>query len=171
MTTAAIWVSTTNQTTKLLLRAWAGRHELDVVAEQDDTDALLNGARLGEFSVVLVWTIDGLGRGVLDILATLRQLYEYGCDVWSHEEPWLASTEPRERERLVSLLAWIAEQDSARRSEGTKAGMARRRAQGKPMGGAASHRGKDKTPRRTEGYKEAWAPGGARRKAKGTEST
>jgi len=40
-------------------------------------------------------------------------------------------------------------------------GLARRRAQGKPIGGAASKRGKDKHPRRTEGYKQAWA----RRKA------
>jgi hypothetical protein len=50
---------------------------------------------------------------------------------------------------------------SVRRSERIRAGLARRKAEGKPIGGAASKRGKDKRPRETEGYKQAWA----RRKA------
>jgi DNA invertase Pin-like site-specific DNA recombinase len=62
---------------------------------------------------------------------------------------------------LAAVAAWVATQESVRRCERIRAGLARRRTQGKPMGGAASKRGKDKHPRCTEGYKQAWA----RRKA------
>ena len=64
-------------------------------------------------------------------------------------------------ELLAAVAAWVATQESVRRSERIRAGLARRRAEGKPIGGAASKRGKDKQPRRTDGYKQAWA----RRKA------
>jgi hypothetical protein len=37
-----------------------------------------------------------------------------------------------------------------------KAGLARRKAAGKPIGGAVSKRGKDRRPRRTQGYRDAW---------------
>jgi DNA invertase Pin-like site-specific DNA recombinase len=60
-------------------------------------------------------------------------------------------------ELLAAVAAWIATQESVRGSERIRADLARRRVQGKPMGGAASKRGKDKRPRRTEGYKQAWA--------------
>lgn len=185
---AAIWarVSTTDQHTENqleVLRSWAERRGLEVVTEfvtedsawagakaangkgrefDQSRSALLNGARLGEYEVVLVWAIDRLSRrGIEDTLATMRGLYEHGCDVWSHQEPWLTTTEPHMRELLVSFMAWIAEQESARRSERIKAGLARRKAQGKPVGGAASKRGKDKRKRSSEPYVEAWA----RRKA------
>jgi DNA invertase Pin-like site-specific DNA recombinase len=192
VTNAAIWarVSTTEQHTENqleVLRSWAQRRGLGVVTEYVTEDsawagakagngkggefdraraALLNGARLGEYEVVLVWAIDRLSRrGIEDTLATMRQLYEHGADVWSHQEPWLVTTEPHMRELLVSFMAWIAQQESARRSERIKAGLARRRADGKPVGGGASKRGKDKRKRSSEGYIEAWQPSGSRRLA------
>jgi len=64
-----------------------------------------------------------------------------------HDHGWL----------LAPVAASIATQQSVRRSERIRAGLARRKAEGKPIGGAASKRGKDKQPRRTEGYKQAWA--------------
>ena len=181
---AAVWarVSTTEQHTEnqlAILRKWAKARGLDVVTEFVTEDsawagkkagngkgaefdraraALLNGARLGDYQVVLTWAIDRLSRrGIEDTLGTLRQLYSFDCDVWSHQEPWLVTTEPHMRELLVSFMAWVAEQESERRSERIKAGLARRRAQGLPVGGAVSHRGKDRRPRRTDGYVAAWA--------------
>lgn len=185
---AAIWarVSTTDQHTENqveVLRAWAERRGLDVVAEFVTEDSawagskpgngkgaafdraraeLLNGARLGHYGTVLIWAIDRLSRrGIEDTLATLRQLYGDGVDVWSHEEAWLVTSESHMRELLVSFMSWMAQQESERRSERIKAGLARRKAAGLPVGGAVSLRGKDKAPRSTAGYKAAWA----RRKA------
>jgi len=188
---AALWarVSTTEQHTEnqlVVLRKWAQQRGLDVVAEFVTEDSawagkkpgngkgaefdraradLLNGARLGEYRVVLTWAIDRLSRrGIEDTLGTLRQVYAFDCDVWSHQEPWLVTTEPHMRELLVSFMAWVAEQESERRSERIKAGLARRKAQGLAIGGAVSHRGKDRKPRQTSGYTVAWA----KRKAQAT---
>ena len=54
-----------------------------------------------------------------------------------------------------------AERESARRSERVKAGLARRAAEGKPIGGKPGR--KDKKPRRRSGYVKAREPEGARR--------
>jgi DNA invertase Pin-like site-specific DNA recombinase len=87
-------------------------------------------------------------------------LRERNVSLVSHQEPWLNGSDATS-ELLAAVAAWVATQESVRRSERIRAGLARRRAEGKPMGGATSKRGKDKQPRRTEGYKQAWA----RRKA------
>ena len=187
---AALWarVSTTEQHSQNqtdILHEWAARRGLDLVAEfvtEDSAwqngngtkgkefdrtrDKLINGARLGHYDVVLVWAVDRLSRrGIEDTLATMRRLYEHGCDIWSHEEPWLVTSEPRMRELLVSIMAWMAEQESARRSERIKAGMARRQREGQPVGGRVKG-SKDRRKRNTEGYKDAWAPGGKLRVAR-----
>jgi DNA invertase Pin-like site-specific DNA recombinase len=179
---AAIWtrVSTTEQHTANqldILRQWAADRGLDVARDAifitEDSAwqngngkgavfdrqraELLNGARLGHYRVVLIWSIDRLSRkGIEDTLSTMRQLYEHRCDIWSHQEPWLVTSEPRMRELLVSFMAWMAEQESARRSERIKAGIARRRREGKPVGGRKPG-SKDRKPRRTDGYTAAWA--------------
>jgi putative DNA-invertase from lambdoid prophage Rac len=180
---AAIWarVSTADQhaANQLdTLRAWAGQRGLEVVAEFVTEDSawqgakpgngkgaefdrarkeLVNGARLGKYDVILIWAIDRLSRkGIEDTLATMRQLYEFDVDVWSHQEGWLQTTEPRMRELLISFMAWMAQQESARRSERIKAGLARRRAEGKQVGGRKPG-AKDRKPRATDGYHEAWA--------------
>ena len=67
----------------------------------------------------------------------------------------------------MAFAGWMAEQESSRRSERIRAGLARRRAEGKPVGGAVSKRGKDRRPRKTEGYSKAWD----RRKARTSERT
>ena len=196
---AALWarVSTTEQHASNqsdVLREWAARRGLDIVAEfitEDSAwqngngtkgkefdrtrDQLINGARLGHYDVVLVWAVDRLSRrGIEDTLATMRRLYEHGCDIWSHQEPWLVTSEPRMRELLVSFMAWMAEQESARRSERIKAGVDRRRrdleagreVKGEQRIGGRKAGAKDKRKRSREGYEAAWAPGGALRVAR-----
>jgi DNA invertase Pin-like site-specific DNA recombinase len=177
----AIWarVSTADQHTENQLdqlREWAERRGLDVAddavfvtedsgwqngngkgKEFDKARAgLINGARLGHYSVILIWAIDRLSRrGVEDTLATLRKIYECDCDVWSYQEDWLRTSHPDMREMLVSLFAWMARQESARRSERIKAGLARRKAEGKPVGGRKPG-AKDRRKRSTGGYVAAW---------------
>ena len=196
---AALWarVSTTEQHSQNqtdILHEWAARRGLDLVAEfvtEDSAwqngngtkgkefdrtrDKLINGARLGHYDVVLVWAVDRLSRrGIEDTLATMRRLYEHGCDIWSHQEPWLVTSEPRMRELLVSFMAWMAEQESARRSERIKAGMARRKrdleagreVKGEQKLGGRKPGSRDKRKRSREGYSAAWAPGGKLRVAR-----
>ena len=47
----------------------------------------------------------------------------------------LDTTNPAVAELLLAIMAWLAQQESARRSERTKAGMARAKAAGKVIGG------------------------------------
>jgi DNA invertase Pin-like site-specific DNA recombinase len=194
---AAIWarVSTTDQHAENqleVLRAWAASKGLEVTAEFVTEDSawqgakpgngkgaefdrqrkeLVNGARLGRYDVVLLWAIDRLSRrGIEDTLATMRQLYGHGADLWSHQEGWLQTSEPHMRELLVSFMAWMAAQESQRRSERIKAGLARRKAEGKQVGGRQPG-SKDKKKRATDGYTQAWEEGGARRAAQERATT
>lgn len=115
--------------------------------------------------MVLLWAIDRLSRkGIEDTLATMCQIYGHGADIWSHQEGWLQITEERMRELLVSFMAWMAQQESQRRSERIKAGLARRKAEGKQVGGRQPG-SKDRKPRDKESYVKAWEEGGARRAA------
>jgi DNA invertase Pin-like site-specific DNA recombinase len=180
---AAIWarVSTTDQHAENQLdelRAWGERRGLEVVAEivtddsgwQNGTGAkgrefdraragLLDGARLGSYSIVLTWAVDRLSRrGIEDTLAALRRLAEAGCAVWSYQEPWAEDLrDPRMRELFLAIAGWVAEMESARRSERVKAGLARRKREGKPVGGRKPG-ARDKIPRSTGGYSSAWTP-------------
>jgi DNA invertase Pin-like site-specific DNA recombinase len=117
---------------------------------------MLGDAHAGRFDVLVVWAADRISRGgIEELLRIIRELRERNVALISVKEPWLSGSDAT-TELLAAIAAWVAEQESRRRSERVKAGLARRRAAGKPMGGAASKRGKDKRRRRTDGYVEAW---------------
>jgi len=170
---AAIWarVSTTDQTTEnqlQQLREWASRRGLEIVNEyvldgesawtgkhKPHLDAALNDARLGKFTVLLVWALDRLSReGVESTLATMRQFRERGVQVLSLQEPWTEQAAGPAGELLTSIMSWVAQQESVRRSERIRAGLARRRSEGKPVG--RQHGAVDKKPRRRAGYIARW---------------
>jgi DNA invertase Pin-like site-specific DNA recombinase len=124
---------------------------------------MLADAHAGHFDVVVVWAADRLSRGgIEELLRIIRELRERNVALISVNEPWLSGSDAT-TELLAAIAAWVANQESERRSERVKAGLARRRAEGKPIGGAVSKRGKDKRKRRTDGYVAAWE----RRKAAG----
>jgi putative DNA-invertase from lambdoid prophage Rac len=188
----SIWarVSTSDQKTGNQLhelREWARRRGLEVTAEFTTEDSawadgtngvkgkefdkaradLLNGARLGHYQVCLIWALDRLSRkGIEDTLATLRRLTEHDCTVWSLQQPWVQSmTDPGMREVFIALESWKAQAESTIRSARIKAGMARRKREGKPVGGRVAG-AKDRRKRSGDGYAAAWAPGGALRVAR-----
>jgi len=105
--------------------------------------------------VLLVWALDRLDRqGVESTLGLLRRFHEAGAPVWSLREPWTETAGPSMAELLAAIYAWIARAESARRSERVRAGLERRRREGKPAGrqpGAT-----DKRPRKRSGYVARW---------------
>jgi putative DNA-invertase from lambdoid prophage Rac len=169
----AIWarVSTDDQASGnqlAELRAWAGRRGLDIAAEyvldgasawkgqhRDQLAGALAGARTGRYDVVLVWALDRLSReGVEATLGLLRRFHAAGAPVWSLREPWTETADPSMAALLAAIYAWMARAESARRSERVRAGLERRRREGKPVGrqpGAT-----DKRPRKRSGYVARW---------------
>jgi len=182
MTKAAAWirVSTTEQVSDNQLAGierFAEHHGHELVKRYQLSDSAWNGGRdggeyrktlaqaldeawRGEFSVLIVWSLDRITReGAEGALRIIRQFRERGCTLVSVQESWLNGS-PEIQDVLVSFAGWMAQQESQRRSERVKAGLARRKAEGKPT----PVRGKDKRKRSSEPYRKAWE----RRKASQT---
>ena len=172
MTRAAIWlrVSDPGQHTENQLpdlQAWASRRALDVVqvyelqesawrgAHQKVLTQVYEEARRGKFEVLLVWALDRLSReGPLATLGIIDRLGKAGVQVWSYQEAWTEAGGEL-LDLLLAIAGWVARMESNRRSERTKAGLARAVAQGKRLGRPPGS--KDKKKRGRRGYLLRWA--------------
>jgi putative DNA-invertase from lambdoid prophage Rac len=96
-------------------------------------DRVLALAHAGSTRVLLVWAIDRLGRSMHAVVNTVLELDRLGVEVISHQEPWLQTSGPV-RPLLLSIFAWVAEQERATLIDRTNAGLARARAAGKTLG-------------------------------------
>jgi putative DNA-invertase from lambdoid prophage Rac len=137
----------------------AARYELDDSAWKDGQGGpvyqatlkqALQDAWAGKFKVIVVWSLDRISRnGAEDVLRLVRQFRERGVTLLSVQEPWLNSS-PEIQDVLLAFAGWMAQQESNRKSERIRAGLARRKAQGLPVGrqpGAV-----DKAKRKRSGY-------------------
>lgn len=83
---------------------------------------------------VFVFALDRLSRaGILDSLVLLRELEGYGAEVISLKDPIPEPGAPH-RDLVLSVLFWVAEMESKRRSERTRAGLAAAKQKGKRLG-------------------------------------
>jgi len=149
------------------LQAWASRRGLEIVQVYELQESAWRGAhekmlsqvyrdaRQGKFQVLLIWALDRLSReGPLATLEIVHRLGNYGVTVASFQEPWL-EVSGELRDLLLAIVGWVARMESNRRSERTKAGLARATAQGKRLGRPPGSRDKKKRSRR--GYLLRWA--------------
>ena len=149
---------TENQIT--VLTNWANQRGYDVVEVYTEEESawksghqrvlarLIADARQRRFQALLVWALDRLSReGALAILSLVQKLSACGVKVLSYQESWTEA--PGELgELLYALTGWIARMESQRRSERTKAGLARVKAQGKQLGRPPGSRDNRKRKRR-----------------------
>ena len=121
--------------------AWKAGHQRELAC-------LLDDARKRKFDAVLVWALDRLSReGSLAILTLVNRLKTCGVKVISYQESWTEA--PGELgELLYALTGWVARMESERRSERTKAGLARVKAKGKRLGRPLGSKDKRKRRRR-----------------------
>lgn len=149
---AAIWarVSTDRQEVDNQLRelrAYAARRHWEVVKvyeveasgwtgkQRRDLDGAWEDGRQGVYEVLLSWALDRLTREGVE--ATIREANRFareGLILASYNEPWVEELTGPLRELLLAFHGWMARQESARRSERVKAGMARAREQGRRLG-------------------------------------
>lgn len=139
------------------LAEWADRRGFQTVAiyeetasgwkdgHQSELSRLLTDAKKARFDAVIVWSLDRLTRGgPHKILSMVHRFAESGVRTISFQEPWTEA--PGEMgELLYSIVGWIAQFESKRLSERTKAGLARAKAQAK---GKLRTRGSDKKKRK-----------------------
>lgn len=104
--------------------------------ERAALDRMLELAARGKFEAVFVWRIDRLSRddtftgGMLMVGELVEQ---YKVDVVAYQQTYIDTTGPFKR-HLVALALDIAADERKVISDRTKAALARRRADGKPIG-------------------------------------
>ena len=96
-------------------------------------EAMMQAARAGEFSCLVVWALDRFGRTLVGNMRDLLELEKLGVCVVSCRESWLDTCGPT-RPLLIAIFSWCAEQERTRLIDRTKAGIARVRAGGKRWG-------------------------------------
>ena len=131
--------------------------------------ALLDVVRKRQVDIVLVWRYDRFARSTQALVHALKEFHSLGVDFISYQEN-IDTTTPQ-GELIFTVMASIAQFESALMSERVKAGMARAKAQGKRIshaplpagiqGGIAdlSHQGVSLHQRSTQlgiGYGTVW---------------
>jgi putative DNA-invertase from lambdoid prophage Rac len=96
-------------------------------------DGMLADAHRGQFRVLLVWALDRFGRSLARNVNAVLELERLGVTVISVREPWLDTGGPV-RSLLIAIFSWVAEQETRRLGERTRAGLERARARGQRLG-------------------------------------
>lgn len=96
-------------------------------------DRIMQGAHQGLFKYLIVWAIDRLGRNMAAVVDTITALDRLGVQVISYSEPWLDTRGPV-RELLISIFAWVAQQERARLIERSLAGLETAKRKGVKLG-------------------------------------
>lgn len=135
-------VSTTEQTTENQrpeLERIAATRGLSIVKVYEDQisatkkrpgyDAMQKDAHRGKFDVLIIWSLDRLGRSMYGNMNAVVALDQCGIRIVSAREAWLDSGGPT-RQLLIAIFSWVAEQERLRIVERTNAGVARARARG-----------------------------------------
>ena len=135
-----------NQNQLAELREFAGhkgwlvtKEYLDIVSgsgkkARKEFDAMMEAARRKEFDCILFWKLDRFSReGVRKTLQYLTKLDAWKVCWCSFKEEWFDSCGPF-KDAVISIMATLAAQEIAIRSERTKAGLARARREGKILG-------------------------------------
>jgi DNA invertase Pin-like site-specific DNA recombinase len=169
-------VNTSEQTTKNQRRelvAVAKRHGWDVVAVFEDAgvsgatgrngrpglDALMKAVTRREIDMVAAWSVDRLGRSLMDLLESLKELHAKGVDLYLHQQGVDTST-PSGR-AMFQMMGVFAEFERAMIRERVLAGLARARSEGKRLG---RKRLEDTDPKKAAAIKSLRARGTGLRK-------
>ena len=146
-------VSTDHQSVRnqeIELQAVAERHGWTVVAVYRDQgisgakgrdkrpglDKLLQAVARKEFDMVAAWSVDRLGRSLIDLVGILQEFHAKGVDLYLHQQGLDTST-PSGR-AMFQMLGVFAEFERAMIRERVMAGLARAKADGTRLGRPAT---------------------------------
>lgn len=133
-----------------LVTIYAENESAFTANHQREWSRLKQDALKRKFDVVAVWALDRVTRqGVGYLFQQIKSLKDCGVQIVSLQESWLETLADL-AEVFIALIGFVAAWESKRRSERTKAGMARAKSEGKRIGRPAGS--KDKNKRRRLGY-------------------
>jgi DNA invertase Pin-like site-specific DNA recombinase len=95
---------------------------------------VLEDAQRGRFEVLVVWSLDRLGRDFMTNILDVKRLDDLGVLVVSVHDGWLDTTTGFVRDILLGIFSAVAQAERDRLVERINAGIARARAQGKRLG-------------------------------------
>lgn len=101
-------------------------------AQRKGLDGLLKAAARHRFDVVMAWSIDRLGRSLIDLLDTLKTLEASQVDLYLDQQA-IDTTTPAGR-AMFQMVGVFAEFERSIISERVKAGLNRAKAEGKHLG-------------------------------------
>lgn len=95
---------------------------------------MMEDARKHKFSMLAFWSLDRFSReGTTETLSHLKKLDDWRVGYCSYQEQYIDSAGPL-KEAVIGLIAALARMERERQSERVKAGLDRRRAEGKHVG-------------------------------------
>jgi DNA invertase Pin-like site-specific DNA recombinase len=127
------------------LREFVAKHGWQIVREYVDYESggkseraefrqMFEDASRRKFDLLIFWALDRLSReGVYQTLQHLNRLEGYGVAFRSFTEPYFDSCGVF-KDAVIAIMATLAHQERVKRSERTKAGLARVKAAGKALG-------------------------------------
>jgi DNA invertase Pin-like site-specific DNA recombinase len=95
-------------------------------------DRLCQDATRRQFDIIAAWSVDRLGRSLLDLLAFLGEAHAVGVDLYLHQQA-VDTTTPAGK-ALFQMMGVFAEFERSMIRERVNAGLRRARAQGKTLG-------------------------------------
>jgi DNA invertase Pin-like site-specific DNA recombinase len=100
--------------------------------ERPALDAMLKAVARREMDMVAAWSVDRLGRSLMDLLVLLRELHAKGVDLFLHQQG-LDTSSPSGR-AMFQMMGVFAEFERAMIRERVLAGLARAKEQGTRLG-------------------------------------
>lgn len=94
--------------------------------------ALLRGAARRDFDLVAAWSVDRLGRSLIDLVGLLQELHGAGVDLYLHQQA--INTRTPAGKALFGMLGVFAEFERSMIQERVRSGLARAKAQGTRSG-------------------------------------
>jgi DNA invertase Pin-like site-specific DNA recombinase len=85
--------------------------------ERPSASQLLNELDALKPECLITWSIDRLGRTMIDTLNTIINLENLGIKVITVREEWLQNLDPNIRKLILSILSWVAEFEKKRLRE------------------------------------------------------
>lgn len=151
MKTAALYirVSTDSQTTdnqRLELEKVAEKAGWEIVQVYEDAgisgskgrdkrpalDDMLKAATKRKFDVIMVWSVDRLGRSLQDLVGIVNELNSVGVDMYLHQQA--IDTATPSGKAMFQMCGVFAEFERAMIVERVNAGLSRAKQQGKVLG-------------------------------------